>query len=161
MAVSKIEINDKNMRADEEDAKKSQKLVDDAIEAGDEELTKRRKLMLVPQDGKAVVKQMITVQDHIKKGAKQFLKEEYTKLAIFCLFFAAILVVAVDQVWKENEAGDKIPFPMTTFAFLVGASTSMLCGYIGMVVATDANAKTTSETAEGIEKGFNVAFKGG
>jgi len=89
------------------------------------------------------------------------LKEEYTKLSIFCLFFAAILIVAVDQVWKENEAGQKIPFPMTAFAFLVGAATSMLCGYIGMVVATDANAKTTSETAKSIGQGFNVAFMGG
>jgi H+-translocating diphosphatase len=51
---------------------------------------------------------------------------------------------------------------MTTMAFLVGAATSMLCGYIGMMVATDANAKVTSEVAvSGIGAGFNVAFKGG
>jgi inorganic pyrophosphatase len=104
---------------------------------------------------------MVVVQNHIKDGAKTFLKEEYSKLAIFCAFFAIILAVAVDQPWVENEAGDKIAFPMTTMAFLVGAATSMLCGYIGMVVATDANAKVTSETTNSIGAGFNVAFMGG
>jgi inorganic pyrophosphatase len=104
---------------------------------------------------------MIIVQNHVKDGAKTFLAKEYTYLAIFCAMFAVILVCLVDQPWKNNEAGDKISFPMTTLAFLIGAATSMLCGYIGMMVATDANAKTTAETAKSINDGFKVAFRGG
>jgi len=117
--------------------------------------------MRVPCNGKEVHDQMVVVQNHIKAGARTFLKEEYSKLAIFCAFFGVILAVAVDQPWKANEAGDKIAFPMTTMAFLVGAATSMLCGYIGMTVATDANAKVTSETTTSIGAGFDVAFAGG
>lgn len=67
--------------------------------------------------------------------------------------------------WMPNEAGDKMWFPYTTFAFLVGASTSMLCGFIGMKVATHANVRTTSECCKegdaGKMLGFDVAFKGG
>ena len=52
-------------------------------------------------------------------------------------------------------------FPYTTIAFLVGAGTSMLCGYIGMMIATICNYKTTYLC--NIEKfqGFKVAFQGG
>ena len=52
-------------------------------------------------------------------------------------------------------------FPYTTFAFLVGAGTSMLCGYIGMMIATAANVKTTYLCNIDRFDGFKVAFQGG
>lgn len=158
MAVSKIELKKDSLKHDPETAEEARA----GIEAEtDPKKKEAKKLMMVPDTPEKVHDQMQTVQDHIKKGAKTFLKEEYSKLAIFCAFFAVILAVAVDQPWKANEAGEKIAFPMTTCAFLVGAATSMLCGYIGMAVATDANAKVTSETTTSIGAGFNVAFAGG
>jgi len=58
--------------------------------------------------------------------------------------------------WSSANA-----FPYTMFAFIIGAGTSMLCGYIGMMIATICNVKTTYLC--NIEKfaGFKVAFQGG
>lgn len=140
MAVKKVEIDDSKIKVDEEAAREARKACDDET---DVEVKAAMELMMLPQNGKEVKAQMLKVQGYIKEGAKTFLAKEYTYLAIFCALFAVILVVAVDQPWNENEAKDNIAFPMTTMAFLVGAATSMLCGYIGMMVATDANARTT------------------
>ena len=58
-------------------------------------------------------------------------------------------------------AADHHKFPYTMFAFLIGAVTSMLCGYIGMVIATIANYKTTYLCNIDKFAGFKVAFQGG
>ena len=52
-------------------------------------------------------------------------------------------------------------FPYTTFAFLIGAGTSMLCGYIGMKIATECNYKTTYLCNSDKFAGFKCAFQGG
>lgn len=52
-------------------------------------------------------------------------------------------------------------FPYTMFAFLIGAGTSMLCGYIGMMIATICNVKTTYLCNIDKFMGFKVAFQGG
>ena len=52
-------------------------------------------------------------------------------------------------------------FPYTMLAFLVGAGTSMLCGYIGMMIATICNYKTTYLCNIDKHDGFKVAFQGG
>jgi inorganic pyrophosphatase len=119
----------------------------------------------------------------IKAGAKSFLMREYTFLSIFCLIFGGVLLCAVDMPWKNDNPYPH--FPYTTFCFLVGAFTSMLAGYIGMMIATSANWKVTylcstgntkpaddskvgkdnkhvnSMDRTGIDKGFNCAYNGG
>jgi len=76
-------------------------------------------------------------------------------LSIFVLFFAGIILVAVDQPWGE------IKTPFTTIAFLVGAFTSMLAGFIGMKIATYTNVRVTYLCGESQDKGFITAFNGG
>lgn len=49
----------------------------------------------------------------------------------------------------------------TTSAFIIGGFTSILSGYIGMRIAVYTNVRTTKECAEDINKGFNVAYRGG
>lgn len=49
----------------------------------------------------------------------------------------------------------------TTVAFIIGSSTSMLAGFIGMRIAVHTNVRTTKECAEDISKGFIVAYRGG
>ncbi len=44
----------------------------------------------------------------------------------------------------------------STIAFIVGALTSVLSGYLGMVIATYANARTTVEARKGIAPAFAV-----
>jgi len=116
----------------------------------------------MPWSDEACLQTMKDVNGFIVEGADTFLKKEYTYLTYFCIVFAVVLVCAVDMPWAENEAGVQLLFPWTTFAFLIGAFTSMLCGYIGMKVATTANVKTTYLCAsQDINAGFDVAFKGG
>ena len=58
--------------------------------------------------------------------------------------------------WNSHHS-----FPYTMFAFLIGAGTSMLCGYIGMMIATICNVKTTYLCNIDKFQGFKVAFQGG
>jgi Na+/H+-translocating membrane pyrophosphatase len=80
-------------------------------------------------------------------------------LTIFCVLFAGVLVCAVDQPWKKDNLYPA--FPYTTFCFLIGAFTSMVAGYIGMMIATTANVKVTYLCNTNIDDGFKVAFHGG
>jgi len=92
----------------------------------------------------------------VRDGSITFLVKEYTYLTVFCVFFSIILVCAVDMPWKQANW-----FPFTTFAFIIGAATSMMCGYIGMMVATACNVKTTYLCGIDNYQGFEIAFKGG
>lgn len=84
---------------------------------------------------------------------------EYLYLALFCALFSVVLVCAVDMPWEENN---QYPgFPYTTFCFLVGATTSMIAGYVGMMIATSTNVKVTYLCNRSIDEGFMVAFNGG
>jgi inorganic pyrophosphatase len=49
----------------------------------------------------------------------------------------------------------------TTVAFILGALTSTLSGYLGMRIATYANARTTLEARRGVGRAFIVAFRSG
>ena len=55
----------------------------------------------------------------------------------------------------------------TTISFLLGAVTSLISGYIGMMVATESNvrvtycAKTYIQPKDAFREAFNVAFRGG
>jgi H(+)-translocating pyrophosphatase len=49
----------------------------------------------------------------------------------------------------------------TTGAFLLGALTSIVSGYIGMMIAVKSNFRTTYACLESLGKGFVVAFRGG
>jgi len=103
---------------------------------------------------------METINKYIKEGAITFLKKEYIALAVFCSLFAVLVLCAVDMPWSEDD-GLQTKFPFTTFAFIIGAGTSMLCGYIGMKIATICNYKTTYLCNIDRFDGFKVAFQGG
>ena len=73
------------------------------------------------------------ISSKISSGANIFLLMEYLYLSIFiCIFSLLIYFVA------EAISGTYY----TCIAFAVGAITSILCGYIGMVIATRSNYKT-------------------
>ena len=79
--------------------------------------------------------------------------------------FSLVIFFAVDSIETAYS------FPYTTFAFLVGAITSMLAGYMGMTIATITNVKTTYLCCGSAEdnfdhtaasfRGFKAAFQGG
>ncbi|MBS3938580.1 MAG: sodium-translocating pyrophosphatase [Peptococcaceae bacterium] len=90
---------------------------------------------------------MKEIAQAIQEGAMAFLRREYKSLAIF------VLVLFIAIAWQINLS--------TAVAFLYGAVSSMLAGYIGMTVATKANVRTAAAAQHGQNKALSVAFSGG
>merc|ERR1712032_361992 len=103
---------------------------------------------------------METVNQYISEGAITFLNREYCYLTIFIVFFSVLVLCVVDVPWDITK-GSPVAFPFTMVAFMVGAFTSMLAGYIGMKIATIANVKTTYLCCTSDDEGFKVAYRGG
>ena len=89
----------------------------------------------------------------IRKGANAYLKRQYTTVAkIFIIVFVILLLLA----WQGMLDNWFIPF-----AFLTGGIYSGLAGFIGMKIATSANARTANAAHESLNRGLNVAFSSG
>ena len=88
----------------------------------------------------------------ISDGATTFLKTEYFWISVFVVIFASIIACTVEEEFGQFY---------TTFAFLLGAITSTVSGYIGMWVAVQANVRTAKMAIKGMDEAFGVAFKGG
>ncbi|OMJ93715.1 hypothetical protein SteCoe_3281 [Stentor coeruleus] len=90
----------------------------------------------------------------VANGAIAFLKEEYKILAVFIVIFAVIIALLVDELGTF----------WTTGAFVLGALTSIVSGYIGMKVAVFSNCRTAYSAINkehGLARAFRVAFRGG
>lgn len=96
---------------------------------------------------------MQKLADSIRKGANAYLKRQYTTVAkIFIIVFVILLLLA----WQGMLDNWFIPF-----AFLTGGIYSGLAGFIGMKIATSANARTANAAHESLNRGLNVAFSSG
>jgi len=72
--------------------------------------------------------------ERISDGANTFLMREYLYLLIFIIVFALVIFFFGEHTqWTAY----------TTIAFLIGSGTSILCGFIGMKIATASNYRTT------------------
>ncbi|KAG7354290.1 pyrophosphate-energized inorganic pyrophosphatase [Nitzschia inconspicua] len=102
---------------------------------------------------------MNKISDQIKSGARAFLKTEYKYLACFVIVVFAVLVILYSL---DPPSGDKTDGIRYGGCFLVGAILSASAGWFGMVVATDANVRTTQAAdKEGLNTALRVAFTGG
>lgn len=93
----------------------------------------------------------------IARGAMAFLRQEYKFLAIFMVAFAAVIAVLID----DAHTPDIREGVYTAIAFLFGGAISIASGYIGMIVATQGNARTTVSAKKSISDAFNVAINSG
>ncbi|MFW2330798.1 MAG: sodium-translocating pyrophosphatase [Nitrospinota bacterium] len=91
---------------------------------------------------------MRSIADMIHLGAMTFLKREYSILAVFIGIVFVLLFLLIS--------------PQTSYAFLAGALSSMLAGFIGMKGATRANVRTSEAArAEGQDAALHIAYFGG
>ena len=91
----------------------------------------------------------------IREGANAYLRRQYSTVAkVFVVVFVILLVIAF------GSNGDMLS-KYTPFAFVTGGVWSMLAGFIGMKIATNANARTAQAASESLNKGLRVAFSSG
>ncbi len=107
-----------------------------------------RKVLSFPE-GTAPMK---AISAAVRKGAKAYLKRQYTIVGIFFAIMFVILGVL-------SILGFLTPF--VPFAFLTGGFFSGLSGFIGMSIATSANARTANAASESLNSGLRVAFSSG
>ncbi len=89
----------------------------------------------------------------IRQGARAYLKHQYlTVLKVFLVVFVILLALAFF---------DQLDNWFIPFAFLTGGIYSAIAGFVGMTIATSANARTAQAASESLNKGLNVAFSSG
>ncbi|MCH9010126.1 MAG: sodium-translocating pyrophosphatase [Chloroflexi bacterium] len=96
----------------------------------------------------------------IQEGAMAFLAREYTLLAGFVVIMAIILAVFIDFDVTGRVGTDR-SIPSTAIAYLIGAISSGLAGFIGMSIAVRANTRTTVKAMQGLNGALRVAFNSG
>ena len=105
------------------------------------------------------------IQEAIQEGADSFLYAEYFYMFGFMLLFSVLLLALLGSGNGKGstpygkEAMTNAIF--TTVAFILGAVTSTVAGFIGMKIATYANARTALEARGGVDKAFVCAFQSG
>ena len=94
---------------------------------------------------------MVELMGAIRQGAMAFLKREYRAIAIFVVIMAVLIVSFLP--WGR---------PWGAIAYVFGAVLSASAGYIGMRIATAANARTAEGARRGgIAEALLIAFRGG
>jgi K(+)-stimulated pyrophosphate-energized sodium pump len=94
---------------------------------------------------------MVELMNAIRSGAMAFLRREYVAIGVFVAILAVLIAVFLDWGW-----------PWGAVAYVFGASLSALAGFIGMRIATAANARTAEGARQGgITKALPIAFRGG
>lgn len=90
---------------------------------------------------------MKKIADAISDGAKAYLyRQNKTVLVV------AVLIVLL-LFWLFGFG--------TAFGFIIGATASMLAGFVGMSIAVKSNIRTTQAAKKGLPQALSVAFKGG
>ncbi len=100
---------------------------------------------------------LLKIAKAIRDGAMAFLFREYKTLAVFIVVFAVIIGVLID----DKLTPDVHEGHYSAVAFVVGAVTSILAGFIGMRTATAGNVRTAVSARESLEKGFVTAINAG
>jgi K(+)-stimulated pyrophosphate-energized sodium pump len=90
---------------------------------------------------------MVFLMTEIQKGARAFLYKEYSWVAVFVVALAILLAIIIA--------------PLAAISYVLGAVLSASAGYVGMTVATMANARTAEAAKDGPGKALPIAFRGG
>ncbi|HIT05400.1 MAG TPA: sodium-translocating pyrophosphatase [Candidatus Scybalocola faecipullorum] len=109
----------------------------------------RAKKVLKFSEGNSLMKK---ISASIHQGAMAYLRRQYR---ILIIFFAGMFIILMVMA----ALGFLTWF--VPFAFVTGGFFSGLSGFVGMQIATRANARTAAACQSGLNKGLNVAFSAG
>ena len=105
-----------------------------------------RQVLAAPQGNE----RMVELAGAIRDGAMAFLRREGAWVSAFVVILAIVIAVFLDDG------------PLRALAYVVGAALSFGAGFVGMRIATAANARTTEAARQGgIVQALPVAFRGG
>jgi K(+)-stimulated pyrophosphate-energized sodium pump len=106
-----------------------------------------RAVLAAPQGNE----RMVEIAAAIREGAMAFIRREYTWVSVFVVVMAVLIFVFLE--WGR---------PWGAIAFVFGAVLSAGAGFVGMRIATAANARTTEAARQGgIPQALPIAFRGG
>lgn len=114
-------------------------------------MLQRRRVLSVSEGSERMKK----IAAAIRAGANAYLKHQYTTVfKVFAAVFVLLLALAFGS-------GGRMLSRVTPFAFLTGGIFSMIAGFVGMRIATSANARTAQAASESLDKGLRIAFSSG
>ncbi|MGL4343672.1 MAG: sodium-translocating pyrophosphatase, partial [Cellulosilyticaceae bacterium] len=95
---------------------------------------------------------MKSIAESIRVGAKAYLKRQYKGVFVFfCILF--VLLFGLSLLGYVNM--------FVPYAFITGGFFSGLSGFLGMKMATSANARTANGCRKSLNTGLKVAFSSG
>ncbi|MCO5329773.1 MAG: sodium-translocating pyrophosphatase [Ilumatobacteraceae bacterium] len=93
---------------------------------------------------------MVELMTAIQAGARAFLRREYRWVAGFVVAVAVLMFALLDY-----------GRPWGAITYVCGAVFSATAGFVGMDIATKANARTTHAAIDGAHRALPLAFRGG
>ena len=102
---------------------------------------------------------MKEISGAIREGAAVFIRREYTTLAMFIIAVAILIAIFLPKpLWEPHDLLLNLQLPI---AYAFGSFCSALAGYLGLNIATKANAKVANAAKSGLNKAFPIGFRGG
>jgi K(+)-stimulated pyrophosphate-energized sodium pump len=92
---------------------------------------------------------MKEISHAIRQGAMAFLRREFTTLSAFTVIVFIVLSLFIEPHW------------LVGISYVCGTVTSALSGWLGMNIATKANARTAQAAIGSWAKGLKIAFSSG
>ena len=101
----------------------------------------------------------------IREGAASYLKKLYTALTLVAIVLGFIIAVVFSFDLTQIGTGSVDVSPsngvIMAVAFVFGAVSSAIAGYMGMAIAVQANVRSAVAVKDSLNKGFRVAFYAG
>ncbi|MBI2672519.1 sodium-translocating pyrophosphatase [Candidatus Woesearchaeota archaeon] len=98
---------------------------------------------------------MKEITNAIKVGSNAFLKRQYKTISILSVILAILIFAVYSYLGKTVEGS------ITAMAFLFGAFSSALSGFIGMWIAVRANSRTTAAAEKSLNNALQVSLRSG
>ncbi len=116
-------------------------------------------IVLKEEVGTAKMKEL---SDAIFEGAMAFLNRQYRTLLPIVAIITIALFFVDPALFAHGAVGvNNLPKSALAVSFLVGAVSSAIAGYAGMLSTTKSNARTTHAARTSLGKALTVAFRGG
>ncbi|MCH7905103.1 MAG: sodium/proton-translocating pyrophosphatase [Armatimonadetes bacterium] len=91
----------------------------------------------------------------IKSGALAYLRQQVTMMSVF------VLLLAIGLFFMFSSRYDEMLALWISLSFIGGVAASYFAGYIGMIMAVNANTRTAHAAISSFKNALEIAFKAG